>query len=463
MLTDRLSRREFLKVASAAAMGSMLAACVPPATPAPVPEKPAAAPTPAPAQPLTVNFWTFWGGFEEMHDEWKATEPYKKFIDGNNLVLNLTSNVGLEAFLANIAAGTPPDVGVIWIYLDLMARGVVIPIDDLVAASSLKPEEFIEGNWKFGSYKGKQYGVPALEAFVRRGLNYNARMVAEAGLDPDNPPATWTEALEWHRKLTKFDQAGNLLQIGLDPYDAEGMVWSGDGFLISESWGFDWFDENTGKFNVDNEKMAEGLEVLGEFVRIIGPDNLDGMRAVEGQGTWGGAYNAEVQAMIIEGYWHPGETAIEKPEVSKVNRATWVPVPESRRGVKFQFAGGHLLLFFKDAPHPREAFPVAEFLNTQEACEIIFRRNGWLPAWKPYLETVDPSIYPGLEFYFNSVKEANEWWHAEPCELSADFLQTKFAEIREAVYRNEMTGAEGAAKLQKLLEEEYKAAGFASS
>ena len=52
----------------------------------------------------------------------------------------------------------------------------------------------------------------------------------------------------------------------------------------------------------------------------MGADNLQGVRSVEGQGTWGGSYNAEVQAMIIEGYWHPGETAKEKPEVAKLNR-----------------------------------------------------------------------------------------------------------------------------------------------
>lgn len=71
MLERKLSRREFLRATSVAAVGGMLAACVP-ATPAPAPEKPAAAPTPAPAKPLTVKFWTFWGGFEEMHDAWNV-------------------------------------------------------------------------------------------------------------------------------------------------------------------------------------------------------------------------------------------------------------------------------------------------------------------------------------------------------------------------------------------------------
>ena len=121
---------------------------------------------------------------------------------------------------------------------------------------------------------------------MRFGLDYNAKMVEEAGLDPDNPPVTWDETLEWHRQLTKFDSAGNLLTIGLDPYDAEGGGF-GDGFLAGRSWGFKWFDPATGTFDLDNDGMAEAFEVMGEFYRIVGPDKMGGMRSV--------AANAQVQ------------------------------------------------------------------------------------------------------------------------------------------------------------------------
>lgn len=466
MNEKRLSRRDFLRMSALTAAGAALAGCAratPTVTKEPTkpPPEPTATTAPAPPEPVTITYWTFWGGFEDMLDEWKATEAYKKAFDDNNLVLDMRSDVPRETILANIAAGTPPDVGCTADYLDYMSRGVAIPIEDLVATSSLKPTDFVEANWKACSFKGTQYGVPVNECFVRRGLNYNVRMVEEAGLDPDDPPVTWAECLEWHKALTKFDQAGNLLQIGLDPYDAMGGSWWFDcGCCPADSWGLDWFDDETRQFNLDNEKMADSFETLGEFVRIIGPDNLAGFRGVEGQGGWGGSYNAEVQAMIIEGYWHPGETAIQMPEVAEVNRATWVPVPEARRGVKFQFGGGHMLLWFKDAPNPQAAFPVAEFLNMKEICDIIFAANGWLPALKSYLETVDPSSYPGLDFYLNSVKEANEWWAGKDCEIHA-FAGDQFPVLREQVFRGEITGAEAAAKFQELCDEEYKAAGYA--
>lgn len=73
-----------------------------------------------------------------------------------------------------------------------MARGAVIPLDDYIATSDkISADKFIPGNWDVIQYQGGIYGVPAFECFVRRGLNYNTRLVEEAGLDPETPPVTW--------------------------------------------------------------------------------------------------------------------------------------------------------------------------------------------------------------------------------------------------------------------------------
>jgi hypothetical protein len=106
-------------------------------------------------------------------------------------------------------------------------------------------------------------------------------------------------------------------------------------------------------------------------------------------------------------------------------------------------------------------FKVSEFLNTNQACDIIFNNVGWLPGLIPYLETVDPSAYPGLEFYFNSVDEATEWSSPARCPITA-FVATQYGQLREAQYRDEMTAAEAATEFQRRVEEEYKNAGFAA-
>jgi len=468
MSKEKLSRREFLLGASALAAGGILAACAPPSAPAP--EKPAEAPeeaTEAPAEApaeeegVAIQYWAHWGAYTSAWKQIETLEEYAEVI-GNNTV-ELKSPFSAETLLTAIAGGEPPDAasGLHGQYPDYMARGVLFPVGELVAASTIiGKESFLEGAWNNSFWKGTQLAVPANEGFVRFGLIYNARLAEEAGLDPDSPPLTWDECMQWHKALTQFDDAGNLVQVGLDPYDAMGGRNSfANGFFSAASWGWDWFDEEAGTFDLNNEKMAEAFEVMGEFYRFVGPDNMAGMRQVEGQGTWGPAYWAEVQAMIIEGNWQPGWVAQNKPEVSEVTRATWAPVPASRSGTRLQGYGGHYVVLFKDAPHPELGFKVAELVNTNAACDALFKTIGFLPALKPYLETVDPMTYPGLDFYFRSVEEATYWHTPALCPMT-DYVNNQHVELREKVYRGEMTGAEAAEEFQRRCEEEWKAAGF---
>lgn len=449
-MTTKLTRRGFLNLTAATAGLTALAACVTAPLELGAPEEEA----------VTIQFWLFWGQPGRIADQILADPGLAEHM-GNN-TLDFRTGVASEAYLAAIAAGTPPDIGALGFYLDFMARDVVDEVTDYVAASSvIKKDDFIPANWEMTHYEGVQYGVPAIEGFVRRGFYYNARMVEEAGLDPDVPPVTWDETLVWHNALTQFDENNNLVQIGLDPYDGEGGVGPGnDGFTISDSFGFHYFDEDTKEFNLDNELFAEGLEVMGEFIRIIGPDNLVGMRAVEGQGTWGGSFNAEVQACIVEGYWMCGETYNEVPEVAEQLRVSWTPVPEARRGVKLQQGGGHMVQMFRDGTYKDEAWPVAEWLQTDGWCDLILHNIGWLPSYLPYINNAPRDLFPGLEFTFESVQEANYWGPQIRCEIE-DFVRVKYWEAREAVYRDQISGAEAVAQMQEACTKEYKEAGFA--
>ncbi len=456
------SRREFLRFASVSTAGSLLAACAPQRAVTPdAASTGAPLPTTAPsgARPDAIQWWVGWGELVPFFDGFKQMAKYKELMGDSDV--EMKPSIENEALLTAVAAGTPPDMAANVPYLDLFARDVCVDIADWVAGSSIiKKDSYISGNWDGGIYKGKQYGVPTLECFVRFGLDYNTRMVEAAGLDPDSPPVTWDETLEWHKKLTTFDSAGNLLTIGLDPMDAEGSG-IGDGFLAARSWGFKWFDEATGKFDLANDKMAEAFDTYAAFYEVVGADKMSGMRQVAANETWGGSFNAEVQAMIIEGYWHPGETQAQKPEVAKFNKATWVPVPEERRGEKIQGTGGHYNVFFKGAKQSEAGFKFAEFLNTDELCDTIFKQLGWLPAYKPYLDVADPKAFPGLDFYFQSVKDATDLQPAISCPITS-FAQTQYEQLSDEVNRGNLSGADAAAEFQSRCEKEWKNAGFGS-
>ena len=455
---QRLSRRDFLRATAVTAVAGLVAACVPQGNGAPAATGGEGAPA---AEGVTLQYWTGWGGdyAGKSWDDIRALPAFQELIGSNQVEIKVLS--GEEALLTATAGGTPPEGASNINYLDYMARGVLTPIADWVATSELvKEDAYLPGTWTDAHYQGTMYGVPTNEGFTRYALNYNSRLVEEAGLDPDSPPETWEDCLTWHEALTKFDAAGNAIQIGFDPYDAMGgNIKVPDGFYTPVAWGWDWFDEETGGFDLDNDKMAQSFELLGEFYKIVGPDNMTAFRQVEGQGDWGGSFKSEVQAMLIDGYWHPGETSIQTPDVGAVSRSTWAPVSEDRRGTKVQGSGGHYIILFKEAPQSELMFKVAEFCNRNEVCDIIFNRLGYLPAIKSYLETADSGRYPGLQFFFDSAEQATEFTSPARCPIT-NYVYTQYVDLREKVYRAQLTGAQAAAEFQKRCEDEYKAGGF---
>lgn len=452
MIAKFLSRRQFLQYSALTGGALALAACAPAGAPA---GEAAAGGEAAPAaEGNLVTYWYAWGNLDPAMEKIVATEEFKSHM--GDATVEYKGSAGSDALLTAIAGGTPPDGGSNYSYVNLFTRGATIDVTDMANASQLlSKEDTLEGLWDSAFWQGKMMGVPGIEGYLWWGLNVNTNAAEQAGLDPSAIPHTWDEVLEWHKAMTKKDDAGNLLQFGLDPYDA--MANEPD--FLAASFGVTWWDESTGAFDLKNERFAEGMNVLGEFIRIAGPDQFAGMRQVEGNGTWGAAYNAGVQNMIMEGYWHPGETQIQKPEVAQYNRASWAPVPVDRADHKIMATGAHLVVIFKDGKNHDGAFKLGEFFNTDIAQDIIFQEVGWIHGRKSWLANVDPSTYPGLDFYINAASEATDMVVGRRCPINS-FVITQYTELREQVYRDLMSPQEAADELQARAEAEWQAQGL---
>lgn len=476
-MSKQISRRAFLRAGALAAAGATLAACgaaapaAAPAAEAPKAEAPAAdapaaeapkeeaKPTEAPAPAAAgapVQWWVGWGNLTPAVESLQQTPEFKEALGGNTF--EFKPSVNAEAMLTAIAGGTPPDGASNVDYVQFMAKGSCTDISSLVKASQkINQDQFLADPWANGQWKGVQYGLPGLEGGPNYGLNYNAELVKAAGLDPAAPPATWEDLLEWHKKLTIKDDSGNLKQIGLDPYDAM----AGEPDFAATSYGFTWYDEDAGKHDINNAGMIEHLRMTSEFIKIAGPDQLAGLRQVEGNGGWGAAFNTKVQAMIIEGYWHPGETKIQKPDVAANNMASWAPVPASRAGKKIQMFNAHYVIFPKDAKNIEGMFKLAEFFcGSDVAAAAIWKEVGWLPARAGFYSTVKGDEYPGLQFYFDSVSKADETLRRPRRSPIHWFVTTQLTELRDKIARGQMTPEDAAAEVQKRADTEWKNQGY---
>jgi maltose-binding protein MalE len=460
MTDKKLSRRDFLRVSALAAGGIALASCAPAAaTTANATEAPAADAGPTATAALTVDssvvtWWYAWGNLDPAIDQLVKTDEFKAAIGDNKFAYK--GSVATEACLTAIAAGTPPDGGSNFDYPNFWSRGAVLEVTDMVNSSkTIQKDDMLAGLWEGSFYGGKMIGVPGIEGFNWWGLNYNSDAVTKAGLDPNKPPVTWDETLVWHKALTKFDDAGNLKQFGLDPYDAM----AGEQDFAATSFGFKWWDESTNTFDLKNPLMAEALDKCGEFIRIVGPDKFQGMRQTDGMGGWGASYNAGVQTMIIEGYWHPGETQIQKPEIAKFNMSTWAPVSEAQKGHMIMATGPHFVQIFKDAKHHDPMFKVAELLITDKAQDLLFKEVGWIFGRKSWLAKLDKNTYPGLAFYVDASDKVTDWLIGRRCPIHWA-VQKEYQDLREKVFRNTMKPQEAADELQKRAEAEWQAQGL---
>ncbi|MFQ3549594.1 MAG: extracellular solute-binding protein [Armatimonadota bacterium] len=142
--------------------------------------------------------------------------------------------------ILSIAGKVPPDVVRFYTHLggEMMSRGGLEPIDDLIARDNINLSDFYEVGIKQNTYKGKLYGMPwVLSPYA---LFYNKELFRKAGLDPEKPPKNWEELVEYSKKLTIRNERGQLTQVGFAnflylPNDFSMYLWQSNGELLSDN------------------------------------------------------------------------------------------------------------------------------------------------------------------------------------------------------------------------------------
>ena len=112
----------------------------------------------------------------------------------------------------------------------LIDEGVVVPFDDLVKTAEQKAwmGGFYPGFMKNSQTGGKTWGIPFQRSTVV--MYWNKQLFKEAGLDPERPPQTWTELVDFGKKLTKKDAAGNVTTWGVQVPSSGFPYWLFQGF-----------------------------------------------------------------------------------------------------------------------------------------------------------------------------------------------------------------------------------------
>ena len=110
----------------------------------------------------------------------------------------------MDKILVSIAAGVPYDVVSTGAYsaYEEGSHNILAPLDGYLESWSMT-ELFPRPVWQALSWQGKVYAVP--QNHDLRGLAYNKRLFAEAGLDAERPPQSWEELIQAARATTRLD------------------------------------------------------------------------------------------------------------------------------------------------------------------------------------------------------------------------------------------------------------------
>jgi len=154
--------------------------------------------------------------------------------------------------ILSVAGGVPPDVVRFYAHLggELMSRGGLESLDDLVKRDKLDLDDFYEVGIRQNTYQDELYGIPWV--LSPNALFYNKKMFREAGLDPDRPPRTWKQLQTYAARLTKRNEKGLLVRVGFadflyNPPNFSMYLWQSDGTLLSEDGRTALFDSNEGR------------------------------------------------------------------------------------------------------------------------------------------------------------------------------------------------------------------------
>ena len=156
--------------------------------------------------------------------------------------------------LAAIKSGKPAQLAVLFSIdaYDLIEQDAIVSFSDIAKTKADQTwiKSFYPSLMENGTTLGKVWGVPFQRSTIV--MYYNKDMFKKAGLNPENPPQTWSELVSMGKKLTTKDHWGVMIPSTGYPYWMFGALTKENGKTLMDADGKKTF--------FDDKKVVEALE-----------------------------------------------------------------------------------------------------------------------------------------------------------------------------------------------------------
>ena len=236
-----------------------------------------------------------------------------------------------------------------------------------------------------GYFNGRYYGIASDGVWTA--LYYNKDMFREAGLDPERPPATWDELVEYADRLTLRNANGDPVRAGISLRKSGFKAGTAEKWLtFLYSAGGRAFADGGTHATFDSEA---GRAALGLYKTILFDRRID---SVELEGDQQG-FGQERVAMFIR------EPHVMRWLDDNYPDLDYGVAPIPRRDTSISAAGSYMFAVSADSPHPDAAWRFAQFIMSDESYTRYTEAAGVVPttasvaALPRYAEDTDMQVF----------------------------------------------------------------------
>jgi multiple sugar transport system substrate-binding protein len=309
-----------------------------------------------------IEFWSGWTGhegqvFQSLVNRFNREHP-SIYVHNFGGVQDDTKTIRA------ITAGVPPDAFFVWNtgYLGpLAANGAIQPLDGRMASGGLRERDFVPVSLRLCRFRGRLFGLPVL--IDGSALFWSKTAFKEAGLDPERPPRTPAELIEYARRLTRRDAAGRLTRLGIDPPEPWPFLWACGASLVDAD----------GKAVADTPETRQALAWSRDVMEAMGGASVaESFAAGFGQAQSGNhPFLMGLTAMMVSGEWMPHWIERWAPDFDY--GVTDFPRTDCHRPVTCS-VGGNVVCIPQASRHPDAAWEFVSWLESREA-QLEFARG----------------------------------------------------------------------------------------
>lgn len=307
-----------------------------------------------------LKFWYPWGGGDgdlrvALANEFNKTHPD---IEVQALLVQ-GSGFYNGKLMAAIAGGQPPDVVLFWnggATGSMAARGGLTDLSPYLEVTGIDASAYQEAAWKQMVYQGKVWGIPEISA-IYCALYYNKDVFASAGLDPETPPVTIKEADLYAKKITRYDDNGQIEVAGLIPWMNQG----GHTDFWPQVFGGRLFNSEQTKVTANEPEVVVAYEWMGSYGKEYGAKQFASyMGSMQGADSPQAPFYTGHLGMDINGSWFA--TSILKYAPDTNFGISSVPYPENGL-TNPAYIGTNVWWVPKGAKHVKESIEFIGWMN----------------------------------------------------------------------------------------------------